>query len=90
MNQCLKQIFLINQENKAIIKSTNLLKSLSIRIDFNVTFRKFCGVTPSEPTQKINFRPINGRFAPILLRHSDIPPPPHQTFLDPPLASTYA
>ena len=49
---------------------------------------KFSGVTPLQPPQKTGLRPVDGRFAPVLLTHSNIPPP-HQTFLDSPLSASF-
>ena len=67
----------LNQENKSNNKKKKSAKTLLICIDFNVTFKKFsCGDTPGIP-QKTGFRSINGREAPVLLRHSDTPPPPN-------------
>ena len=77
------QIFVINQEIKAIIKNNNIQKSHWICLNFNKTFKNISGMTPSKPHQKTGRRSVNGCEAPILLRHSDNPL--HQTFLDPPL-----
>ena len=59
-----------------MIKKKNLLKSLIIFKDFNVTFKKLSEVIPPKPPQKTGLRPVDRHFALVLLRHSNLHLPP--------------
>ena len=61
----------INKKEKQLIKI--FLKCT----DFNITLKNIFGMTSPELSQKTGLQPIEGRFALILLRHSDIPSPNH-------------
>ena len=78
-----RKFFLKNKENKS-----NNKKKRSTKIPFNMhrfscIFQKISVGDTSKTPQKTGLRPIDGRFTPVLLKHSDNPT--HQTFLDPPL-----
>ena len=66
--------FLINQENESNNKKKKSAKIPLNMHRFNVIFKKFSGVIPPEPPLKTGLRPVDGRFAPVLLKHSNIHP----------------